>query len=467
MTDHRRRIPGVDSLLASPALKALVDQAGRDRVAEVLRAVQADVRAGSQTGPEPPAAADWYAAAVARRLEEADRPSLRRVINATGVVLHTNLGRAPLAPAARRAVAEAAGYATLELDLATGRRGSRHEHCVGLLQDLSGAEAALVVNNNAAAIVLAINTLSAGQEVVVSRGELVEIGGSFRIPEIMARSGARMREVGATNRTHLSDYQGAAGPDTGMFLKVHRSNFRVEGFTSEVGVEALAGAARDAAVPLLYDLGSGAFMDLTQLGLPHEPTAREALDAGADVVAMSGDKLLGGPQAGILLGRGALLDRMRRNPLCRALRPDKLTMAALEATLTLYRSPERARVEIPVLRMLSATAEELGRRAVEMAGRLRRSGVQASTVAGTSAIGGGAYPGVELPTTLVAVAPGSAGVEALAHRLREGRIPVIARPRDHLLLDLRTVDPEEEDVLVAAVVEGILGREGGVAAGSE
>jgi L-seryl-tRNA(Ser) seleniumtransferase len=450
--DERWRIPGVDSLLASRAFQELIQGAGRTRVVDMLRIVQAEVRAGADPGAGPPEDAGWYAAAVAAGLERADRRSLRGVINATGVVLHTNLGRAPLASAARRAMAEAAGYGTVEFDLETGTRGSRHDHCVGLLREVSGAAAALVVNNNAAAVVLAVNTLAAAGEVVVSRGELVEIGGSFRIPEILARSGARMHEVGATNRTHLADYEAAVGPETALFLKVHRSNFRVEGFTSEVSVEALSAAARAAGVPLVHDLGSGALIDLTPLGLPHEPTARQALDAGADVVTLSGDKLLGGPQAGIVLGRADLVDRMRQNPLCRAMRCDKITLAALEATLALYRDPERARAEIPVLRMLGEGAASLEGRADRLARRLRELGVAASTTAGASAVGGGAYPGVELPTTLVVVTPAEPGAEAAAARLRSGRPPVVARIRDEaLVLDPRTVEPAEEESLVAAV----------------
>jgi L-seryl-tRNA(Ser) seleniumtransferase len=464
MTDWRRRIPAVDHLIASPDFQGLVEGAGRARVVDMLRAVQADLRARGGDPADPPADAAWYAAAVSARLEASDRSSLRRVINATGVVLHTNLGRAPLADAARRAVAEAAGYATLEFDLETGSRGSRHDHCIGLLRELTGAEAALVVNNNAAAVVLALNTLAVGAEVVVSRGELVEIGGSFRIPEIMERSGARMREVGATNRTHLRDYQSAMGPDTGLLLKVHRSNFRVEGFTSEVAVEELSAAARAASVPLVHDLGSGALLDLTEIGLPPEPTARSALDAGADVLTLSGDKLLGGPQAGILLGRADLIERMRDNPLCRALRCDKLTLAALEATLALYRDPARARAEIPVLRMLGASGETLSRRAGELAERLGELGVRASTTAGASAVGGGAYPGVELPTTLVAVAPGTEGADALAGRLRSADTCVVARVRDGtLLLDPRTVAAGEEDALVAAVAAAAARTGGGSA----
>jgi L-seryl-tRNA(Ser) seleniumtransferase len=456
MSDPRRRIPAIDTLLATTAFEPLLERAGRARVVDTLRAIQAEVRRAPDGAAQDLEDPQWYAGQVRDRLDDGDRPSLRPVINATGVVLHTNLGRAPLADAARRAVADAAGYGTLELDLVTGTRGSRHDHCVGLLRELTGAEAALVVNNNAAAVVLALNTLALNAEVIISRGELVEIGGSFRVPEIMARSGARMREVGATNRTHPADYRDALGPDTALILKVHRSNFRLQGFTAEVGSEELAGMAQEARVPLVHDLGSGALMDLTTLGLPPEPTARQALAAGADVVTLSGDKLLGGPQAGILLGRADLVDRMRRNPLCRAIRCDKLTLAALEATLALYRDPERARSTIPVLAMLGATAEELGRRAEAMAGRIRDAGGHAATTPATSAVGGGAMPGVELPTTVVVLRSGPSGADALARRLREGTTPVIARVReDAVLLDLRTVDPGDENTLMDAAMAAL------------
>lgn len=453
MTDSRRAIPAVDTLLTAPEIDVLVQRAGRTRVVALLRVIQAEVRAEgpiSGVGLDDPA---WYAGRVAARLEQGDVPSLRPVLNATGVVLHTNLGRAPLAEQARRAVAAAAGYATVEFGLETGQRGSRYDHCVGLLRELTGARDALVVNNNAAAVVLALNTLADGSEAVISRGELVEIGGSFRIPEIMARSGARMREVGSTNRTHPDDYRQALGPATGLILKVHRSNFRIEGFTAEVETGELAALAREAGVPLVHDLGSGALLDLSEVGLPHEPTAGDALAAGADVVSMSGDKLLGGPQSGILLGSGDIIGRMRANPLCRALRPDKLTLAALEATLALYRDPARAYSEVPTLRMLAAAGEDLSDRARRLAERLRGAGVRATTASATSAVGGGAYPGVELPTTVVAVAAGEAGVDALARRVRLGSPPVVGRIRDgQLLLDLRTVAVEEEDALVRAVI---------------
>jgi L-seryl-tRNA(Ser) seleniumtransferase len=461
MNDPRRRIPSVDALLDSTAFEAVLALAPRARVVEALREVQAEVRtaledAGEAGGvvPEDP---QWYADRTGDRLTRLERPSLRPVINATGVVLHTNLGRAPLPDAAIQAVSEAAGYASLEYDLDVGGRGSRHDHCAALLRRLTGAGEALVVNNNAAAVVLALNTLARGRGAVISRGELVEIGGSFRVPEIMERSGTRVVEVGATNRTHPQDYRRAAAGDVGVILKVHRSNFRIEGYTREVGVTELARIAEEAGIPLFHDLGSGALIDLTRLGLPHEPTAEEALAAGADVVSLSGDKLLGGPQAGILLGRADLIARMRANPLCRALRPDKLTLAALGATLRLYLDPERAIAEVPVLRMLGASPAALEDRAKRIAARLGEAGVAAEVAPTRSTVGGGAYPGVELEGTAVAVS-GVTGADTVAHRLRTGTPPVIARIRDgRVLLDPRTVDPAREDALIAAVREAVLG----------
>ncbi|MFW5950830.1 MAG: L-seryl-tRNA(Sec) selenium transferase [Gemmatimonadota bacterium] len=454
MSDPRRRIPGVDALLESEAFRPLLERSGRDRLAELIRSIQARVRSGVEGGGVVPEEPEWYASRVGERLARLERPSLGGVINATGVVLHTNLGRAPLAGTARRAMVDVAGYTAVEYDLARGQRGSRSDHCAPLLRELTGAEAALVVNNNAAAVVLALNTLAEGREVVVSRGELVEIGGSFRIPDIMERSGARLREVGTTNRTHAKDYRAALAAGAALILKVHRSNFRVEGFTAEVAGPELAGLAREAGVTLLHDLGSGALLDLGTLGLPNETTAGAALAAGADVVTMSGDKLLGGPQAGIILGGEEPLARMRANPLYRAFRPDKLTLAALDATLALYLDPDRARAEVPVLRMLGADPDTLAERARDLAARLRAGGVDAQPVPVTAAVGGGAYPGVELPGTAVAVRS-SQGAERLAERLRGGTPPVIGRIRDDcLLLDPRTVPEAEESALVDAVVRG-------------
>ena len=459
MTDPRRSIPSMETLLGSSAFRPLIDSGGRSRVTEVLRSVQDEVRArlGAAGGVAESAAtpddledASWFADRVAERLELQDEPSLRRVINASGVVLHTNLGRAPLAEAAIRAIEGASGYTTLEYDLGAGTRGSRYDHCRALLRELTGAEDALVVNNNAAAVLVVLNTLALGGEAVVSRGELVEIGGSFRVPEILERSGARLREVGATNRTHPADYEAVLGLETALILKVHRSNFRVEGFTAEVGPAELRSLAEGAGVPLVHDLGSGALVDMRPWGLPYEPTAREAL-AHADLVTMSGDKLLGGPQAGLVLGRADLVDEIRRNPMARALRPDKLTLAALEATLRLYRDLDRAVREVPTLRMLSADAEWLAGRARDLVGRLEGAGVEAVPVPAVSAVGGGAYPGVELPTTAVRLGKG-VEAEALVRALRQGEVPVIARIHEgRVLLDPRTIHPAEEAELVAAV----------------
>lgn len=462
MSDPRRRIPSVDQLLGAAAMQPVLQAWGRPRATAALREVLAELRAaldGGGAAPAPMEGAEWYAARVDASLRSASRPSVRRVINGTGVVLHTNLGRAPLAPAARRAVMEAAGYAALEIDLETGGRGSRHDHCVALLRELTGAEAALVVNNNAAAVVLAVNTLAAGAEVVVSRGELVEIGGSFRVAEIVERSGAALREVGATNRTHPSDYRDAVGAGTGAILRVHRSNFRIEGFTADVPVAELAAIARGAGVALVDDLGSGLLVDLGSEGLPPEPTAAEALAAGADVVTMSGDKLLGGPQAGILLGRAELIARMRENPLSRALRPDKLTLAALEATLALYRDPAVARSEVPVLRMLSASRDTLRARAERLIDALTGRGLTASIAEGRATVGGGALPGVELPGPVVAVDPGHAGADAVVRRLRLGDPAVLALVReDALVLDPRTLEDDDLGPLAAALERAVDSR---------
>ncbi|MBW3533620.1 MAG: L-seryl-tRNA(Sec) selenium transferase [Gemmatimonadetes bacterium] len=462
MSDLRRRIPSVDGLLAAPPLEALQRRFGRERTLHHLRAAVARFRetaADPEGGPDhDPSDPDAWARLVESRLVAEERGSLRRVINATGVVLHTNLGRAPLAPAAREAMDRAArGYTNLEYDLEEGRRGSRYDHCSALVRRLTGAEDALVVNNNAAALLLAVNTLARERPVLVSRGELVEIGGGFRIPEILERSGARMVEVGSTNRTRLEDYRAAAeGEDVALVLKVHRSNFRIEGFTEEASLEDLAGLARDLGVPLLHDLGSGLFLDPAALGLPPEPRAAESLAAGADLVAVSGDKLLGGPQAGILAGRAGWVDRMRSNPLCRALRVDKGTLAALEATLRLHLEPERVREEVPALRMLSLDPGALLERAHVLQAGLEAAGVRGDlrVAEGRAVVGGGTYPGVHLPSWTLRVRPGEGGAGTLAARLREGEPPVVARIEEgDVVLDLRTVDPQEDGTLARRLLE--------------
>ena len=457
MTDPRRSIPSVDVLLEEESFAALLAAYPRARVLEALRSVIADVREQVKCGTEVAGidGPELYAREVEDHLVRKDEPSLRAVINATGVVLHTNLGRAPLAAAARDAMARAArGYSNLEYDLEEGRRGSRYDHCASLLCDLTGADDALVVNNNAAALVLALNTMARGRGVAVSRGELVEIGGGFRIAEILERSGATLVEVGSTNRTRVADFEEAcADGSVAAILKVHRSNFSITGFTEEAPLHALAGVARANGIPLLHDLGSGLMLRAESLALPEEPRAAESLSNGADIVTVSGDKLLGGPQAGLVLGGADVIARLRVNPLCRALRVDKVTLAGLEATLQLYRDPERARAEIPTLRMLSATEEELKTRATALAQRLGDSGVPSALVAAKGAVGGGTYPGVELSGWALALDPPD-GAEAFAARLRTGRPPVIARIADgRVLLDPRTVDSEEEDDLVRRVAE--------------
>jgi L-seryl-tRNA(Ser) seleniumtransferase len=451
-----RRIPAVDELLAAPRVQHALAVYPRWSVLQAVREVLADRRERVKAGQAGEALLDPGAleAAVVEAAAEKAAPSLRAVINATGVVIHTNLGRAPLAAEAQEAVqAVARGYSNLEFDLRAASRGSRQAHVESLLRDLTGAEAALVVNNNAAAVLVAVNTLAAGREVVISRGELVEIGDAFRIPDVMERAGGILREVGTTNRTHRADYEAAVGPQTALLLKVHRSNFRLLGFTAEVEAAELAALAHARDLFVMEDLGSGALLDLATLGLPREPLAGDAVRAGVDLVTFSGDKLLGAPQAGILVGRREIIGRVRRNPLSRAVRIDKLCLAGLEATLRLLLDPERARVEIPVLAMLALPAEAIGRRAEALAAQLRRGspGVAVSTEDGTSEVGGGALPLQALPTRLLVLAPphGPAGLEAA---LRRGRPAVLARIQENrLLLDLRTVLPGEDAALLTSL----------------
>ena len=460
--DARRTIPAVDGLLAGAAFAKLLEELPRARVLAATRAVQDRLRAQLAGGEAPPAGIaepQWYAAAVRAELARWQQPSLIPVLNATGVVLHTNLGRAPLPAAALAALSStASGYCNLEYDLGVGRRGSRYHHCVTQLRRLTGAEDALVVNNNAAALVLALNSLALGREAVISRGELVEIGGEFRVSEIMGRSGALMVEVGATNRTHLRDYAAAIGERTAVVLKVHRSNFALSGFVAEVPTRELATLAHQRGLPLLHDLGSGLLSPLNVPalaavpGLAAEPTIDQALEHGADLVTASGDKLLGGPQAGILCGRAELIAACRANPLCRALRVDKLTIAALAATLALYLDPERACAEVPALRMLSLPLETVTARAEHMADLLRARGIAATTIDATSQVGGGALPEATIPTRVLALLH-FRGAAALERSLRDGTPPVVGRIQDErVLLDPRTVPEALDLALVDAVI---------------
>ncbi|MBM4187215.1 MAG: L-seryl-tRNA(Sec) selenium transferase [Gemmatimonadetes bacterium] len=431
--DGRRALPSVDTLLRLPEIAVLVQSHPRN---VVVAAVRDSVAAARHAG-EPPE--DW-AADIAERVDQRAAPSLFPVVNATGVILHTNLGRAPLAPAALEAVTRiAAGYSNLELDAATGKRGSRLDHCASLIAETTGAEAGFVVNNAAGALVLALNALAAGREVVISRGELIEIGGSFRIPEILEKSGATLREVGTTNRTHLADYRRAIGPNTGAVLVVHRSNFAMDGFVATPEPAEIAEVARAAAVPLIHDVGSGLMVDLADLGLSGEPIVPAAVRV-ADLVVFSGDKLLGGPQAGLLAGRRATIEPLKKNPFARAMRTDKMTLAALEATLRLYRDPAAARRGIPVLAMLSATPERLVERATALAAAIgTRWGPELAE--GTSAVGGGSFPEATLATTLVSVPGGRTGANALALALRLGDPSVMVRvDADRVVLDPRTID---------------------------
>jgi L-seryl-tRNA(Ser) seleniumtransferase len=448
MSDVRRTLPSVSALLESAGVRALLVDAPRPLVVDAVRDVVARAR---ESGAQVPSGPDAWTQAVADQLATTRRPSLRPVLNATGVVLHTNLGRAPLARAAIDAVARVAGgYANLEYDLASGERGSRYAHCAALLTELTGAEDALVVNNCAAALVLALDTVARGREAILSRGELVEIGGGFRVHEIMEKSGARLREIGATNRTHVADYAAALGPDTGALLKVHRSNFQVVGFTAEASVRELAPLARAHDLPVLHDLGSGLLIPLDDVGLTGEPTATEALAAGANVVMMSGDKLLGGPQAGLIVGDARYLAAMRANPLARSYRVDKMTLAALEATLALYREPAVARREIPTLALLCASVSEVRARAERCAAALRTGGVECTLEDDTATVGAGAFPTATLPSVALAL---GGDAERWAGALRGGQPAVVGRVREgRLLLDLRTVPEADVEVLAAAVV---------------
>jgi len=426
-----RDLPSVDRLLADEVLAA----APRPLATTAARTAVEQARETIQAGGEP---GDLVEAARAE-LERLVSPALRRVLNATGVIVHTNLGRAPLPPAAlARAVDVGGSYSNLELDLASGSRGSRQDHVADALRRLTGAEAALVVNNNAAAVLLALAALADGREVVVSRGELVEIGDGFRIPDVLSRSGARMVEVGTTNRTRVVDYERAIGPDTALLLRVHQSNYRIVGFTESVPTRELAQISRRAGLWLVDDLGSGSLADVGD-----EPTAASSLAAGADLVCFSGDKLLGGPQAGIVVGRAELVERLRRHPLQRALRADKLTLAALEGTLALHQDPERARAQIPVLRMLDEPVEAVRERAERLAGLV--GGEVEETVA---RVGGGALPLAELTSAACAIE------EALAAPLRLGDPPVLGIVRDgRLLLDARTLTDTEVDEAARAVLK--------------
>jgi len=450
-----RQLPSVDQLLRAPELAALRESVGTARLTAVARGVLQDFRSELRSnGGGAPLDKDALWVETIERIQNLSNDesltTIRKVINATGVILHTNLGRAPLPDAARTAMQAAAGYCTLEYDTSIGGRGSRGRHVEELLRQLTGAEAALVVNNCAAAALLILTVLARDGETIVSRGELVEIGGDFRVPEVMENSGTRMIEVGSTNRTHLSDYKNAITGNTKLILRVHQSNYRIVGFSAAPELSELATLAHDSGLPLYEDAGSGVLRDLSSFGLTGEPVIEQSLNAGADVVSFSGDKLLGATQAGLIVGRKEIVNRLRKHPLYRALRCDKVTLAALEATLEIHR--RNATSEIPVLRMLSEPAAAIGERAKNFCSRFAQasSGVslEISVVAGTSAVGGGSAPEVHPATTLLALKHQSLTADELERKLRFSNPPVIARIADNLvLLDLRTVTIEEEDEL--------------------
>lgn len=448
-------LPAVDRVLETPSLRRLAGlhgrPAAREAVREALNELRGELRAGraqAETAPEA------VAARAAKCLADAARPSLTTVFNLTGTLIHTNLGRAPLPAEAIAALAAVASEpSNLEYDLDKGERGDRDAHVAGLLCELTGAEAATVVNNNAAALLLVLNTLARNKEAVVSRGELVEIGDSFRLPEIMARAGCRLREVGTTNRTRLADYAAAAGPRTALLLKVHTSNYRIEGFTGAVEVRALAPLGRERGLPLVVDLGSGALVGLERYRLAHEPTARETLEEGADLVTFSGDKLLGGPQAGLIAGRAALIAAVKRNPMRRALRPGKLTLAALEALLRLYRDPERLASRLPALALMTRPLDDVRSAALRLRPILaaRLEGIAEVAVASSQCqVGSGALPLEGIPSVALALRPAGGKTGAgrrlarLAAAFRALPKPVVGRMHDGaLLLDLRALDDEE------------------------
>ncbi|NQW03848.1 MAG: L-seryl-tRNA(Sec) selenium transferase [Acidobacteria bacterium] len=451
-----RHIPSIDVLLQQPAIAARAARQGHAPVVESLRAAADAWRTLAKADAAPPGdPAVWIAERAMEALETSLAASLRPVINATGVIIHTNLGRAPLANAAvARAMEVARGYANLEYDLEAGARGHRHVHAERLLCALTGAEAAIVANNNAAGTWLVLAALASGREVIVSRGELVEIGGGFRVPEIMAQSGARLREVGTTNRTRLSDYAAAISDRTALILRVHPSNFRIEGFTERPALKDLSALARRFHLPVFEDQGSG-WLGLPQPGgwpeaLRDEPSVGDSVGAGVSLVAFSGDKLLGGPQAGLIVGQRALVDQVRRHPLMRAVRADKQTYAALEATLGLWQR-EPARTEIPVVRMLLEPVEALERRAQALA-----SSLGGTVKEGLSTIGGGSAPQSAIPTRLVSIRSTSKTAAQIEAALRAGSPPVIARiQQDTVLLDLRTVHPDEDSALQASVLNAL------------
>lgn len=452
-----RHLPSVDQLLRSPAGQELITHFSYSLALHAVRTSLEEARANIRSGGASPTPETLLTSAE-KALQAEQRPHLLPLINATGVIINTNLGRAPLSQEALRAVQTvSSGYSNLEYDLEAGERGSRHVHVVELLRELTGAEAALVANNNAAAVLLSLSTLAQGREVVISRGQLVEIGGGFRVPDVMRQGGCTLVEVGTTNRTRLSDYESALTDQTALLLAVHPSNFLITGFTESTPGSALAQLAHNHHLLMMEDLGSGCLLDSERYGLAHEPTPRESIEAGADLVCFSGDKLLGGPQAGIIVGKTEVIARLAKHPLMRALRIDKMTLAALEATLRHYQRGE-AESHIPIWRMIAADVQQLTNRVNRWTVRLKEAGITARAQRGQSTVGGGSLPGETLPTTLLALE--ATGVPfplaELAQRLRGQATPIVARiSHDTLLLDPRTVLIEQDEELLSGLIESM------------
>jgi L-seryl-tRNA(Ser) seleniumtransferase len=455
--DLLNQLPGMPALLNHPEIRAYRESHPTLYVNDLVRRELDALRRTVLEAPEESLLQIRIdESQIARRaldlIRRSVEPSLNRGINAAGVILHTALGRAPLAPAARDAVNLAlTGYTTLAINLDTGKRGDRHLHTDLLLSHLTGAEAGMIVNNNAAATMLILNTLAAGKEVIVSRGQLVEIGGAFRIPDVLKRSGCQLVEVGTTNRTHLRDYENAITPETALLLRVHASNYRIIGFTSEVSVRELVELGRKKGIPVVDDIGSGALVDLRQFGLPEEPLVQDSVKDGADLVCFSGDKMLGGPQCGVIVGKRDMIERIKRNPLTRALRCDKMTYAAVEATLKLYLEPDKMAERHPVLRMITEKPEAIKRRAQNLkrrlVGRLAEK-ADLSVIPGETEMGSGSLPGKSIPTYLLQIKLKSGSLEDVARRLRLGSPAVFLRiAEDALLADLRTVFPDEDRIL--------------------
>jgi L-seryl-tRNA(Ser) seleniumtransferase len=458
--DLFQRIPSVDRLLNSPVVvdlllhypRSLVLKAVHQVLEEIRNAIRSDDSSGDSSG----LGLEVIALRAGERAALLNQPNLKPVVNATGIVVHTNLGRSILAERVLgRFRPVAGGYSNLEYDLQNGERGSRYSHVEGILKEITGAEAGTVVNNNAAAVLVSLDTLARGREVVVSRGQLVEIGGSFRIPEVMKRSGARMVEVGTTNKTHLRDYEEVIGPDTALLLKVHKSNYHLIGFTEDVDTVELVTLAHRLNIAVMEDLGSGCFVDFSKYGLVKEPTVQDVLAQGVDLVTFSGDKLLGGPQAGIILGRKPLVEAIRKNQLSRALRIDKLTLLALEETLRIYRDEPRALAEIPTLQMILAPYEQLrskARRLRRMIGKLDSGNFRLHLEDATSKVGGGALPLLVIPTCVLALVPGRFSANTIEQRLRSDDPPIIARvEKDQVLLDVRTIQEAELRTVANAI----------------